>query len=683
MKTVYFNEFNVRMGNATYFPLVSGILCAAAKSQPRLRDAYRFKPFIFHLDSAENILARYDEAPDVACFSVAMWNEQLSLYLAQTIKERWPDCLIVFGGPQLPHNPEEYFEANPFIDVGVRAEGEEAFMALLDRNLESRDFSGVPNVSFRHPETGAFVYNVETPTFERDMDNYPSPYLTGLFDYMFDAHPEIEFQAIIETNRGCPFLCTFCYWGRGGTSRRYRYHAMERVEGELDWCGRNEIRYVFNADSNFGMHRRDMEIGEMIVATKQKYGFPEKFRTCWGKNTDENIFRIAGLLHEHDMEKGITLARQSQNKQVLANIKRGNIKMDTYSSLQRRFNDLDVPVYTEMILGLPGESYESWLDGIEEMLKSGLKNQLFIYQCEAYPNTELGDPAYQEKFGIKLKRLELREIHGSIRDESWVPEYHDIVVETADMPHNDWRRMNRMSMMTMLLHSMKLGFYVMRYMTDRYPVNFTPFIEFVTELKMAEGTGSQFRREMELFDAYLDRMMSGEGRGVVMPNHGGIYWDAEEAAFLRIAEDLDGFYDELRDMVCQYLDHNGVAYDADEVAEVVRYQRMRMPGPTLPDLTEWTFRYNLPEYFHRCFGTDPIAVVPEKQVLECQPVDFQGARADFAIRTILWGRKSGALLVACRWESLDRGGMTSEMQFGITEESQLVPLPRAANLGTA
>ena len=681
MKTVYFNEFNVRMGNATYFPLVSGILCAAARSQPKLREAYRFKPFIFHLDSADNVLALYDDPPDVACFSIAMWNEQLSLHVARELKARWPDCLIVFGGPQLPHNPEDYFAQHPFIDVGVRAEGEEAFMALLDRNLESRDFTGVPNLSWRDPDSGTFVYNAETPEFERDMARYPSPYLTGLFDYMFEAHPEIEFQAIVETNRGCPFLCTFCYWGRGGTSRRYRYHAMERVRGELDWCGRNRIKYVFNADSNFGMHRRDSEIGEIIVEPKRKYGYPEKFRTCWGKNTDENIFRIAGMLHEHDMEKGITLARQSQNKRVLANIKRGNIKMETYSNLQRRFNDLDVPVYTEMILGLPGESYESWCDGVEEMLQSGLKNQLFIYQCEAYPNTELGDPEYQKRFGIRLQRLELREIHGSVRDASWVPEFHDIVVATDAMPHRDWRRMNRLSMMTMLLHSMKLGIYVMRYMTDRYGVRYVPFIEFISELQMAPDTGAAMRREMADFDAYLDRMMAGEGRGVVMPGHGVIYWDAEEAAFLRIAEDLNGFYDELCDLVCQFLGREGVSYDAEEIAEVVRYQRMRMPGPTMPDLKQWVFRYNLPEYFHRCFGTDPVAVAPERQMLEIEPIDYRGERPDFAKRTILWGRKSGALLVDCRWESLDRPGVTSDMQFGIVEESQLAPLPRAANLG--
>jgi len=272
-----------------------------------LQAAYRFKPFIFYLDAADTILAQYDEAPDVAAFSISMWNEQLSLHVAREIKSRWPQCVIVFGGCQLPHMPEEYFAQHPFIDVGVRAEGEDAFVAILQRFLESRDFAGIGNVSYRHPESGLCIYNPEAPAFARDLDDFPSPYLTGLFDYMFEAHPDIELQAIIETNRGCPFLCTFCYWGRGGTTRKYRYHGLGRVQQEIDWCGQHKIRYVFNADSNFGMHKRDPEIAQFIVDTKQRYGYPEKFRTCWGKNTDENIFRIAALLHSHDLEKGSRL----------------------------------------------------------------------------------------------------------------------------------------------------------------------------------------------------------------------------------------------------------------------------------------------------------------------------------------------------------------------------------------
>ena len=134
-----------------------------------------------------------------------------------------------------------------------------------------------------------------------------------------------NFQAIIETNRGCPFPCTFCYWGKGGLSRKYKFHGLQRTFAELEWCANHKIQYVFNADSNFGMHRRDRQIAEKIVQLKNSLGFPKKFRTCYGKNTDERIFEIGTLFHEHEIEKGITLSRQSLNENTLKIIKRDNV----------------------------------------------------------------------------------------------------------------------------------------------------------------------------------------------------------------------------------------------------------------------------------------------------------------------------------------------------------------------
>ncbi len=337
----------------------------------------------------------------------------------------------------------------------MRAEGEEAFYGICERFIDSRDFSGVPN-AFRHPVSGDTIVNPEKSDFERDLDSYPSPYTTGVFDYMFAAHPEYDFQAIIETNRGCPFLCTFCYWGRGGTTRRYRYHSLDRVHAEVDWVARSGIRYLFNADSNFGMHKRDGQIVDMLIESKKKYNYPEKFRTCWGKNTDDKIRHGGQVSHKYDMEKGISRWRAEATCRCWP-ISSAQYRQPRYL---QRLNDL-TSVYTEMILGLPGESYETWREGIEQILQSGLKNQLFVYQCEVYPNTEMGDPAYQRRFGIETLRTELREIHGSIRDQGWVKEYQDIIVATQSMSNNDWRRMTRLATMTMLLHSMKLGFYVL------------------------------------------------------------------------------------------------------------------------------------------------------------------------------------------------------------------------------
>ena len=115
-KRIYFNEYNIMMGQTTYLPLVSGVLRAYAEETPNITDHYEFMPFLFHVDRAENIISQIDN-PSIAAFSVMMWNEQLSLTVAKEVKRRFPECIIIFGGAQPPHSPVEYFEKFPFIDI--------------------------------------------------------------------------------------------------------------------------------------------------------------------------------------------------------------------------------------------------------------------------------------------------------------------------------------------------------------------------------------------------------------------------------------------------------------------------------------------------------------------------------------------------------------------------------------
>jgi radical SAM superfamily enzyme YgiQ (UPF0313 family) len=642
-RRVYFNEFNVLMDNTAYLPLVSGLLHAKALTEPVLTQNYVFMPYIYHRDSVENIVGRHEQ-PDVAAFSVSMWNEQLNLRVAESIRRLYPECLIVFGGPQVPQQPEAYFELHPFIDVAVRGEGEETFSEILKRALESRDFSQIAGAAFRGTESNQCVINKEERSQSRDLDIVPSPYLEGLYDDLIE-NSTMNFQAIVETNRGCPFPCTFCFWGQGGLSRKYRFHGLDRVRREIEWCARNKIKYIFNADSNFGMHDRDMEITEALVATKKAYGFPEKFRTCFGKNTDDKIYDIASLMHENGLEKGITLSRQSNDEQTLLNIRRKNIKMSTYKNLQIRFNESDVPVYSELILGLPGETYSTWSEGIEGMLQSGLKNQLFVYQCQVYPNTELSDPDYMKNFGIVTQRVVLNEIHAAVRESFLVTEYEDIIVTTNSMPGKDWRRMSVFSWVLMLLHSLKLGFFVSFYLFNRHNLRYTDFISYISEQRMPAHIGGILRGEVEEFSSQIDRMLEGQGRGRVLEEFGKIYWDEEEASFLRISSSLGQFYDEYLELVVAFMDERNCNYDLHELTEAVKYQALRIPLSSGTHNDVSSFSYNLPEFFEGAFRQKPVPLrkVPQDLVIEDQQ-DYTGRKEDYARETILWGRKSGTML---------------------------------------
>ncbi len=647
-RLVYFNEYNLLMGNTTYLPLVSGLLHAHALTSDKVKDEYSFAPYLFHIDSPERILGRYEgsDEPAVAAFSMLMWNEQLNLRVAADVKRRYPRCIIVVGGANVPHHPEAFFSKYPFIDVTVRGEGEEAFTEILERLSDGGNLDDLPGVSWRSANGEIRVSAVERP-FVRDLDFYPSPYLEGLYDSLIESRQDITFQAIIETNRGCPFHCTFCYWGKGGLSRKYRYHGIDRVAREIRWVGEHRIRYLFNADSNFGMNARDLEIAELLVETKARYGFPEKFRTCYGKNTSDRIFDISTLFHAHQLEKGITISYQSIDPQVQKNIKRDNIKLDMARDMHRRCNQNDVPVYTELILALPGETAESWMKGVDSILASGIKNQLFVYCCQVFSNTDLGDPEYQKQFGIVTKRIELHEIHGSVRSPEWVPEYEDVIIQTDAMPNADWRRMLAFSWMVMVMHSLKLSFFVMSWLAERFGVQYSDFIRALLEAGES-GRHPRLKVLRTLFDRMIERIMRGEGRGCILPEYGSIYWDVEEAAFLEMSRDFPAYFAELAIVTAEFMAARGHSADPGELDEVIRYQMLRIPGPEGVSQSIHHFGYDLPDWFDRLFDEDRPVLARTPAAMEVLPREFGGKLENFARETILWGRKSGTMLTKVR-----------------------------------
>jgi len=639
-KRIYFNEYNILMGQTTYLPLVSGLLQAYAEEIPSIKDYYEFMPFLFHTDRPENIICQIDN-PSIVTFSVMMWNEQLSLKVAEEVKLRYPKCTIVFGGAQPPHNPTEYFKKFPFIDIAVRGQGEEIFSKILTTMAEGTSLSKIPSISWRDSISGRCIINDKELPFNNDLDRLPSPYLKGLYDDLLNNRKDLSFQAILETNRGCPFMCTFCYWGMGGLNRKFSFHSVDRITKEFEWCGKNEIVYVFNADSNFGQHNRDMDIVNALIKTKEKFGYPEKFRTCYGKNTDDKIYEIAQKMFKNKLEKGITLSRQSNDKEVLKIIKRGNIKMSTYVNLQRRFNEARIPVYSELILGLPGESYDSWRQGIEDLLQAGLRNQLFIHLCQVLPNTELADQEYRKQHGIVTQRIELNELHGSFRKSGETKEYEDIIITSQTMPLSDWKRMVVFSLTTMVFHSLKLGFFLMMYLADRFAIKYTDFISFISERKIPQKTTPFIHGEIEHFYDHIERTLQGKGRGVSAPEYGEISWDVEEASFLRISENLDIFYNELDKIIVHYLNINEINFNKNEIEEAVKYQKCRIPQLLESPEREVSFNFNFPKYFDTLLSDFPESLNYQPQTILVKQKDYQANKQMFAKEIILWGRKSG------------------------------------------
>ena len=94
------------------------------------------------------------------------------------------------------------------------------------------------------------------------------------------------------------------------------------------------------------------------------------------KNARDRAYKVQKLLAETGLSKGVTLAMQSVDPHTLKSIKRDNISIEDYSELQKRFSIDNIPTYTEFILGLPGDTYDVFANGVSMVIEAGQHNRI-------------------------------------------------------------------------------------------------------------------------------------------------------------------------------------------------------------------------------------------------------------------------------------------------------------------
>ena len=544
--------------------------------------------------------------------------------LARMVKEQYPDCVIVFGGHSV-RTGGELLEQEPYIDYLLCGEGEEIFARLLLALSERRGaVEQIPSIAYRRG--GAVIQN---PVAEPgDPSGYPSPYLTGVFDKIMRENHGKEFLAVVETNRGCPYRCAYCDWVNG---KKMRFFPMERVLAEIEWLGVNKIGYVFCGDSNFGMFERDYEITLAVIAAKKKYGYPEAFRVCYEKNSADRVFRICKALNEVGMDKGATMAYQTLSDEALRNIGRKNLTIEHFSALLKRYNEAEIPAYSELILGLPGETLESFCAGLCRLLESGQHNSLSVYNCEMLPNAEMADPEYIKKYGINVIKVEFNHIHSAPEEKDEVQEYSYIVRSTASMSEDDWTAASLFSVCLQTFHSLGVLRYFAMYL---YKEGLCTYYDFYNGLLnyIISGSGKLSRLWADFRRKY-DDSFSGDWTFHNM-KFGNITWFFEEGAFLEIISDYENCIAEL----LPYLAGFGIAGPLFE--EIRRYSALMLRKP-VDRVTRTVFSYDLHAYFNRILLGEYEPLSKVENVLTVTPDTYFDDIEEYAKAVVWFGRRKG------------------------------------------
>lgn len=626
MKNIYFVQVDVSASSTTqnaYLPYTAGILVASAFKSEIVKNNYTFKKFIFLREDVDSVVSKMEE-PSFVGFSSYCWSTEYNKLLAQKIKENFPDCLIVFGGHDVPDN-FDMLKDYPFIDVLCHGEGEDTIRELLEACCTNRSFNTVNNISFR-ASSDEFI---RTETKLQTTLEYPSPYIEGWFDDIIADYPDITFNAILETSRGCPNQCAYCDWGL--LKAKTRLFPIERIREEIRWMSENKIAFVWGADANFGLFERDLEIADELVKAKKKNGYPERMRMNYAKNNYKNVFAIVEKFKECEFDRiGATLSFQSLSPTVLKNIKRVNSSLDFYKDLLTEYNKKNMKTYSELILGLPGETYESFIKGIGTLFEIGQHFVFEVYGCILLPNAAMGQNDYIEKHGIKTVRSEIIRPH--FNDAAFsVPEYNTIIVETNTMSREMWVKSTAFYYMVKALHGNGLirAFAIYLYNEKGIPYE-----------KFYDGALDYFENNSELFVSKLyfdikrhaDELSAGiTNRKLMFAPCGEIVWDDHEYVVLNAISQLDKFYEE----IVPYLETYDIPEDIFE--DLLKYQKNIIRTP-FNEEKKVKLRYDIHNYLKDVYVNNIHSLEEKEHTLVMRDSNHITDWKDFGKFVIWYGR---------------------------------------------
>ena len=567
-------QINSSFSGQTYFPYSVGILQAYAQKNLSNSEFYEFKIPIYTMTPIEEAVNYLIDA-DIVGFSVYVWNFENSIAIARELKKRKPDIVIVFGGPHVPDGhkqfkrirkidptdcdfkrmrismTEEFHRTYPFVDIGCHGEGEQVFKRILERMSidDCKDKHDLPSVSFLEPD-GSFFQNPRIPRL-MDLSEIPSPYLSGVFDPLMKKYDKQVWIAMWETDRGCPYQCTYCDWG-GAVEDKVSSFSIEQIAKEVEWFSRNKISYIFIANANFGILKQDVKISELLSVAKKEFGYPQAVSVQNAKNPKPHTIQALETLERGGLNKATVMSLQSVNPATLKAVRRDNMKLDEYYEIQKRLASEGVYTMTDIILPMPEETYDSIANGVSVVISRGQHNRIQFNNLCILPNAEMGDPEYQELYGMEIIKTKIINSHGTRNESiSGIEEWQNFVVATKTMPRKEWIRARVFCWITGALYFNKLLQIPMIVLHEVYGFSYRELLELFSEkFFLISGSDKDFPVLLEIRNFFIEissGMLDGRQEEFVHSKEWlNICWPPEEFIFIKLCREgkLSKFYEE-------------------------------------------------------------------------------------------------------------------------------------------
>jgi len=346
------------------------------------------------------------QKPDVFALSLYIWNAGVSLRVAEIIKTKLPECIIIVGGPHQEYLEDWYYKKHWYIDFNSKTDGygESCINEFLHQVETDRNWKEVPFLIIN--DNGVARHSPKF--FNKRQFAYPKNIYGRNKDYIKhfkeNAKEDDVIFASYETSRGCPYGCSYCEWG-GGTNTKVTFKPLDIVKQDLEFLlGEAKVDILAFTDANFGISKNDIKIIEEVVRLKHLTGYPKTiFFYGPTKTNKKNLFLIEDMLLDAGIFLDLKADVQDLNADVMENIDR---PADDIHEMMREYKEKSskygFEYRAEFIRGLPGTTLNDFYDSLDLVHEYGadIQRHTFIILT----TTPASKKEYREKYKLVTKR---------------------------------------------------------------------------------------------------------------------------------------------------------------------------------------------------------------------------------------------------------------------------------------
>ncbi len=293
-----------------------------------------------------------DKKPNIVGFSLFNWNIERSIHIAQELKDAY-SLKIIFGGPEVtPDNSLKGLEVADFLVFG---EGESIFQKLLvdDSIWDLKKGTGFSENCFQSAQ---------------------SPYVAGLLE------PSINRLMYLETQRGCPFRCGFCYYNK--SMKQTASAAEEVVIDAVKWA----------------VHQQVDELCILDPSLNSRPDLPSLLRKIGEINTERNII-ISGETRAEQIDKNMAdlflhagfsmfeIGLQSTNPKALELMNR-RTDLSRFLKGTALLKEREILSRIDLIVGLPGDTFDTFKQSVDFIAKHDLFDDIMVFPLSILPGTD-------------------------------------------------------------------------------------------------------------------------------------------------------------------------------------------------------------------------------------------------------------------------------------------------------